>query len=165
MPPLRGKLWLREEYKTSNWIDTKEGRRPNFADKEILPNPSVEPALPLGEKRHMPVRTGVKRSRHVSWIHASCIHASCIHASWIQAPWIHVSWVHISWIHASWTHASWTHLRRSHCLSARRARRTKSRRPEGPQTRSWGPEGPLNFKYIILYKSSTTIWIGIGHCR
>ena len=32
--------------------------------------------------------------------------------------------------------------RGSHGLSARRARRTKSRRPEGPQTRSWGPEGP-----------------------
>ena len=41
-----------------------------------------------------------------------------------------------------WIHASWTHLRGSHGLSARRARRTKSRRPEGPHTRSWGPEGP-----------------------
>ena len=29
-----------------------------------------------------------------------------------------------------------------HGLSAQRARRTKSRRPEGLQTRSWGPEGP-----------------------
>ena len=38
-----------------------------------------------------------------------------------------------------------TSLRGSHGLSARRARRTKSSRPEGPQTRSWGPEGPLNF--------------------
>merc|ERR1711978_424800 len=33
-------------------------------------------------------------------------------------------------------------LHGSHGLSARRARRTKSKRPEGPQTRSWGPEGP-----------------------
>ena len=41
-----------------------------------------------------------------------------------------------------WIHASWTHLHGSHGLSARRARRTKSRRPEGPQNRSWGPEGP-----------------------
>ena len=35
-----------------------------------------------------------------------------------------------------------TSLRGSHGLSGRRARRTKSSRPEGPQTRSWGPEGP-----------------------
>ena len=35
-----------------------------------------------------------------------------------------------------------TTVRRSHGLSARRARRTKSSRPEGPLTRSWGPEGP-----------------------
>ena len=35
-----------------------------------------------------------------------------------------------------------TTARRSHGLSARRARRTKSSRPEGPLTRSWGPEGP-----------------------
>ena len=33
-------------------------------------------------------------------------------------------------------------LHGSHGLSARRARMTKSRRPEGPQTRSWGLEGP-----------------------
>ena len=35
-----------------------------------------------------------------------------------------------------------TTVRGSHGLSARRARRTKSKRPEGPKTRSWGPEGP-----------------------
>ena len=35
-----------------------------------------------------------------------------------------------------------TMLSSSHGLSARRARRTKSSRPEGPQTGSWGPEGP-----------------------
>ena len=46
-----------------------------------------------------------------------------------------------SWIHVSWRHASWTHLRGSHGLSARRAQRTKSSRPEGPQARSWGPTG------------------------
>ena len=58
--------------------------------------------------------------------------------------------MHHTYIHQDqgsyvWIHASWTHLRGSHGLSARRVRRTKSRRPEGPQTRSWGPEGPLNF--------------------
>ena len=35
-----------------------------------------------------------------------------------------------------------TTVLRSHGLSACRARRTKSSRPEGPLTRSWGPEGP-----------------------
>ena len=34
-----------------------------------------------------------------------------------------------------------TMLSSSHGLSAQRARRTKSSRPEGPQTRSWGPKG------------------------
>ena len=50
-------------------------------------------------------------------------------------------WLDASWIHVSWRHASWTHLRGSHGLSARRAQRTKSSRPEGPQARSWGPTG------------------------
>ena len=49
--------------------------------------------------------------------------------------------------HHTYAHASWTHLRGSHGLSARRS---KSRRPERPQTRSWGPEGPLNFQVSIL---------------
>ena len=39
----------------------------------------------------------------------------------------------------------------SHGLSGRRARRTKSRRPEGPQTRSWGPEAP---KLLVHYIST-----------
>ena len=96
------------------------------------------------------INTRIEVWIHASWIRASWICASWIHASWIHAPWIHVSWVHtswihVSWIHVSWIHASWTHLHGSHGLSARRAVRTKSRRPEGPQTRSWGPEGPLNF--------------------
>ena len=47
--------------------------------------------------------------------------------------------------HVFYPHLTRTSLRGSHGLSARRARRTKSSRPEGPQTRSWGPEGPLNF--------------------
>ena len=40
-------------------------------------------------------------------------------------------------------------VRGSHGLSAQRARRTKPRRPEGPQTRSWGPEGPLTSSIFI----------------
>ena len=42
-----------------------------------------------------------------------------------------------------WHYPLTTSLCGSHGLSARRARRTKSSWPEGPPTRSWGPEGPL----------------------
>ena len=35
-------------------------------------------------------------------------------------------------------------------LSVRRARRTKSSWPEGPPSRSWGPEGPLTSSCFIL---------------
>ena len=49
-----------------------------------------------------------------------------------------------------------------HGLSARRARRTKSRWPEGPPTRSWGPEGPLTSSFIYFRKKnifSTSIFL------
>ena len=39
----------------------------------------------------------------------------------------------------------------SHGLSARRARRTKSSRPEGPQARSRGPEGPKTSSSCIIW--------------
>ena len=44
-----------------------------------------------------------------------------------------------------------TSLRGSPGLSARRARRTKSSWPEGPPTRSWGPEGPLTSSNALLH--------------
>ena len=42
-------------------------------------------------------------------------------------------------------------LRGSHGLSARMAQRIKSRVPEGPPTRSWGPEGPNISSYSIIH--------------
>ena len=73
-----------------------------------------------------------------SYIMDTCIiHALCIMdtSAWVSRI-IHTLCI----MDASYTHyASWTHLRGSHGL------RPKSRRPEGPQTRSWGSEGPLNF--------------------
>ena len=46
-------------------------------------------------------------------------------------------------------------LRGSHGLSDRRARRTKSSRPEGPQARSRGPEGPKTSSVIYFLKAMT----------
>ena len=79
-------------------------------------------------------------------LHGPLVRTSLTCVSMIRAALIHVhtSWMHVPWIHASLTHVLWTHLRGSHGLSARRANRTKSRRLEGPQIRSWGLEGPLN---------------------
>ena len=47
-----------------------------------------------------------------------------------------------------------TSLRGSHGLSARRAQRTKSSRPEGPPTRSWGPDGPLTSSLVYKIKKN-----------
>ena len=61
-------------------------------------------------------------------------------------------------------------LRGSHDLSARRARRTNSSRPEGPPTRSWSPTGPWTSStqikrahccLILIYKHWRTIRAGI----
>ena len=87
-------------------------------------------------------RQGRRPDLHGPLVRASLTCVSLIRASLIH---VHTSWMHVPWIHASMTHVLWTHLRGSHGLSARRAQRTKSRRPEGPQTRSWGSESPLNF--------------------
>ena len=62
-----------------------------------------------------------------TYIMDTCIMDACIMDTCIMATCI-----------TSWIHASWTHLCGSHGLSARRARRTKSRRPEGPKG---GPKG------------------------
>ena len=84
---------------------------------------------------------------YASYIHASrsrlidvCIIHTCIKIKAHRC--MHHTYMHQDQGSYVWIHASWTHLRGSHGLSARRARRTKSRRPEGPHTRSWGPEGP-----------------------
>ena len=54
-------------------------------------------------------------------------------------------------------------LRGSHCLSTRRVRRTKSSRPKGPPTRSWGPMSPLtfSFKYIWTWQ----LWYFRSECN
>ena len=67
----------------------------------------------------------------------TCLMYTCI---------MHPGIIHTCIHQGSCIRVTWTHLHGSHGLSARRAQRTKSRRPEGPQTRSLGgPEGHLNF--------------------
>ena len=83
-----------------------------------------------------------------AYVYASCIHASCIYASpritfsvgpsvtekfriidaWTIPRIMHQDWG--SYIHTSWVHTS--------------------RRPEGPQTRSWSSESHYRSKQIII---------------
>ena len=63
-------------------------------------------------------------------------------------------------IYALWT-PSWTQLRGSHGLSARRARRTKSSRPEGPQTsiyNDWLIMTMLKIPAYVLHNLWSQIW-------
>ena len=94
------------------------------------------------EQQQQQDRQGRRPDLHGPLVRTSLTCVSMIRAALIH---VHTSWMHVPWIHASLTHVLWTHLRGSHGLSARRANRTKSRRLEGPQIRSWGPGGPLNF--------------------
>ena len=78
---------------------------------------------------------------HCGYMHRGHMHRGHMHRGHMHRGHMHHGCMHHqqseSQIHALWT-PSWTHLRGSHGLSARRARRTKSSRPEGPKA---GPKG------------------------
>ena len=80
---------------------------------------------------------------YYGYMHHVYMHHGNMHHGNMNHGYIHHGYMYHGYMHHGHMHdASWTHLCGSHGLSARRARRTKSSRPEGPQTRSYGPTGP-----------------------
>ena len=59
----------------------------------------------------------------------------------------------LGWVNFPLSNAT---LRRSHGLSARKVQRTKSSRPEGPPTRSWGPTGHISLQFLYHLVNLTT---------
>ena len=113
-------------------------------------SPSLEdlicPPKKIGPGEFVPASLNVTHLHH-GYMHHGYVHHGYMHHQQSESR-----------IHALWT-PSWTHLRGSHGLSARRARRTKSSRPEGPKAGpkgrklEVGPQRGPRLLYIYIYSS------------
>ena len=80
---------------------------------------------------------------HRGYMCCGCMYCGNMHHGHMHRGYMHHGYMHHGynlWIQQSESriHASWTHLHGSHSLSARRARRTNSSRPEGPKANPKG---------------------------
>ena len=99
---------------------------------------------------------------HRGYMYCGCMYCGYMHHGHMHRGYMHHGYMHHGynlWIQQSESriHASWTHLHGSHSLSARRARRTKSSRPEGPKANPKGhqlEDGARRApKLLVLHKN------------